>query len=464
MMKRFFNILSVAALMLLAVSCTQEKSAERLVLSVSSYTFGYDGSDSLVVEVAGGEGVLKAETESDFILISEPEGNKVTIRVKGNEEPVYRNGKVVFTCGAESAELAVEQEPLRFVGPFLEIPPQSMGTISSDGRYMAYVYNRWTGPIAGVTWEATAYLVDTQTGEVTDLNMPEYPANGPADPQFYNRVRALSDDASVIVYEHSMSTVQAVVVNGEVVEPALPDGYFAPSVSQVSTDGSVWVGWCNKMIPTIGLPYYVPTKWINGEPHILDFPYPYIDIFGDTRYEGCMARGCSTDGSVCYGSEWSCLGLVYWRDGVMYPIGPDNAVVNGKEDYEMIQTESQNMCMSPNGRYIACKLNTFVPVLVDTETGNFKVMESAPGYLATAVTDDGLVFGCQYGMSGSCVLDFEKDEIIPIDQWFEEKYGIVMGDRNVVTRVSRDGKVFFGDHLYPVEGALCPQWFVRVSK
>lgn len=463
MMKRFFNILSVAALMLLAVSCTQEKSAERLVLSVSSYTFGYDGSDSLVVEVAGGEGVLKAETESNFIIVSEPVGNKVTIKVKNNEEPVYRGGKVVFTCGAESAELAVEQEPLRFVGPFLEIPPQSMGTISSDGRYMAYVYNRWTGPVVGVTWESTAYLVDTQTGEVTDLNMPEYPeAGGNGAPSAFNTVKALSDDASVIVYEHNMSTVQALVVNGEVVEPQIPDGYFNPSVSQVSADGSIWVGWCQKQDEIMGTSYnpYVPIVWINGEAMVLD--YPKNDIFGDPRAT-CMVRGCSADGSVYYGSEWAYLGLIYWKDGVMYPIGPDNAVVNG-DSYEMIQTESQNMCMSPNGRYIACKLNTFVPVLVDTETGNFKVMESAPNYLATAVTDDGLVFGCQYGMVGSCVLDFDKDEIIPIDQWFEEKYGITIGDRNVVTRVSRDGKVFFGDHLYPVEGAVCPQWFVRVSK
>lgn len=462
-MRKIYYMAAFLSAIAMLSSCTEESvnGADGIMLSLSSYTFDYDGSESIVVEVSGaGGGKITAASDAGFIEVSEPDGNRITISMLANDEPVYRSGSVTVTCNGETASFYAEQEPLRFVGPFVELPLNSEGTITRDGRYVAYVHGRWTDNTS-TTWIATAHYIDTKTGEVFDLDMPNYPSDEYPGPTHFNRVRTVSDDLRVIVYEHSSSTAQKLVIDGEEVEIPIPEPYEWPHVEYVNSDGTIWVGYCyqQKTMPGLGeYQQYHPVKWVNGEPEILE--KPETDIFGMELLNGAIARQCSDDGSVIYGSEWAYMGLIYWKDGVMYPVGPEYAEVNGN-NFNMPETESQNHRMSPNGRYITCRTSNYGTVRVDTQTGDVKIWEN--GYIGNAVTDDGTVWGFQYGYAASSMIDMDSQTITPIEDYFMDNYGIKLYSYNTVKYVSPDGKVFFGDHRYPTEGWMCPQWFVRVS-
>ncbi len=463
MRKIYFT--AVLAAIIMISSCTKETvdGSAGIMLSLSSYTFDYDGNESIEVEISGtGGGEISVVTDEGFILVSEPDGNKITISMLANDEPVYRSGSVTVTCNGETASFYAEQEPLRFVGRFVELPINSEGTITRDGRYVAYVHGRWADKSL-TRWIATAHYIDTKTGEVFDLDMPAYPADETAASGItaYNRVRTMSDDLNVIVYEHWSSTYQSMVIGGQETRIPIPEPYYWPHVEYVNSDGTIWVGYCytKEELPGLGeYSKYHPVKWVNGEAEILEVPE--TDIFGMDLLNGGMARQCSDDGSVIYGSEWAYMGLLYWKDGVMYPVGPEYAEINGT-NFNMPETESQNHRMSPNGRYITCRTSNSGTVRVDTETGDVKIWEN--GYIGNAVTDDGTVWGFQYGYAASSIIDMDKQTITPIEDYFMDNYGIKLYSYNTVKYVSPDGKVFFGDHRYPTEGWMCPQWFVRVS-
>ncbi len=454
---------AVLSAIIMISSCTKETvdGSGGIMLSLSSYTFDYDGKETITVEISGTGGAgISAVADQGFIFVSEPDGNKFTVSMMPNEDPVYRSGTVTVTCDGQTASFYAEQEPLRFVGPFVELPINSEGTISHDGRYVAYVYGRWTDKTS-TKWTATAHCIDTKTGEVFDLDMPDYPADEYPGPTHFNRIRTMSDDLSVIVYEHSSSTAQIMVIDGKEAEIPIPDPYTWPHVEYVNSDGTIWVGYCytKEELPGMGeYSKYHPVKWVNGEAEILEVPE--TDIFGMDLLNGGMARQCSDDGSVIYGSEWAYMGLLYWKDGVMYPVGPEYAEINGT-NFNMPETESQNHRMSPNGRYITCRTSNSGTVRVDTQTGDVKIWEN--GYIGNAVTDDGTVWGFQYGYAASSMIDMDSQTIIPIEDYFMDNYGIKLYSYNAVKYVSPDGKVFFGDHRYPTEGWMCPQWFVRVS-
>ena len=103
-MKITRNIIMAAATIIAAASCTKESGSEYLNLSVTGYTFGYSGNDTLRVEVMTNAGEWTAEPDSPAIK-AEKDGAEAIITMQPNETSEYVSGTVTFTAGGRQKTL-----------------------------------------------------------------------------------------------------------------------------------------------------------------------------------------------------------------------------------------------------------------------------------------------------------------------------------------------------------------------
>ena len=374
-----------------------------------------------------------------------------------NQTGEYVEGTVVFRAGNLISELKVDQMPRSFVydGVFVDLPLHAGAAMSPNGRYVAYIDEAELEN----GYEYKPYLMDTKTRKITELEMPPYTGAG-AGTLNYQEIKCLSDDARILVFYNSASTIQAMTIGGEPYEVKAPAGYDYPIISDMSGDGRIWVG---DVYDTNEKSYW-PCRWIDGEPEILERPEFQVDGVTPTS-NGAMARGCSYDGSVIYGSEWNQFLLVYWKDGKLFNIGQEQA------DWPSgaLKTEAQSTRLSPDGKYIAMKYGgegMYKPALVNTSTGQHEVLECVADGTGITVGPDGTVFGATPSspvMQGY-VFDFENNSATTLKDWMQEKYGITIDGSRMVYKVSIDGKVLFGKKHVSVGGNnINPCWFIRLE-
>ena len=460
-MKITRNIIMAAATIIAAASCTKESGSEYLNLSVNGYTFGWAGSDTLRVEVMTNAGEWTAEPDNPAIK-AEKDGDEAVITMQPNETSEYVSGTVTFTAGGLTRELYVDQMPKSYDGLLRDFPLSGSVAMSPNGKYIAYMTQTL---VEGDTYKFEPWLLDTETGELKLLEEPPYVGMGMTN---YDGFRCISNDARYIVFENNGEAVNAMTIDGEVYDIKTPDGYVDAKIEAMSGDGSVWVGFV-KMENVVG---YYPCRWIDGEPEILDRPEFMID--GVTPvFAGTMARGCSDDGSIIYGSEWDNMLLVYWKDGQLVNIGQENGeIVSSGELIQAsgLKSESQNTSISPDGRYVGCKYgiggtNGAVPALVDTQTGRYQTMDF-DGTVLT-IGPDGTVFGASpsFGVSQGWVLDFDNNTSVALEDWLQQEHGITINGGRMITDVSSDGKVLLGYRMeVGAMGASYPYWFIRLEK
>ena len=455
------RILIAIACVLIAASCTKEQG-EYLNLSVTSYTFGSSGNDTLRVGVSTNAGEWRAEADNAAISV-ENDGGEAVITMSPNESGEYVEGTVVFRAGSLTSELRVDQMPKSFVydGTFVDLPLYAGAAMSPNGKYICYVTQNL---VEGSTYEYKAYLLDTESCEIEQLEMPPY--TGSYSNNNYKGISCLSDDARIIVFEDSGNAIRTMTIDGELYQVSLPSGYDNPKVSAMSGDGRIWVGFCQDNDNR-----YWPCKWTDGEPEILDSPEFKFD--GVTPLNnGSMARGCSYDGSVIYGSEWDNFLLVYWKDGKMFNIGQEQCeIIEGQygTGCRGLHLTAQETRMSADGRYIAVKFGRSTegyPALVDTKTGQYKLIESVDG-AAMSVAPDGTVFGGlpSYGVQIGVVFDFDAGSYTAFGDLMQQKYGITLSDNRMIAQVSADGNVLFGQRAVSIGGSTTyPNWFLRLDK
>ena len=465
MMKRIIYISIVLVAGLLLSSCNKDNAGSGyLNLSVNGYTFGWSGSDTLRVEVMTNAGEWMAEPDSPAIK-AEKDGDEAVITMQPNETSEYVSGTVTFTAGGLTRELYVDQMPKSFDGLFRDLPlSEGYTAMSRNGKWIAYSTQTL---VTGDTYDVKFWLLNTETGELQELEEPPYLGMGELH---HNGIRCISDDARYIVFNNDGETVYAMTIDREVYDVVCPEGYYNPEIESMSADGSVWVGFVRSETEH----GYWPCRWIDGVPEILERPEIRIDGLTPT-FNGTMARGCSDDGSIIYGSDWDDFLLVYWKDGELFNIGAEQGEMIPIDETHGVAagltTLSGNTGISADGKYIGCGYGQGlnggkVPALVNAETGQYKKL-TMDGTVQT-IGPDGKVFIASPSMMSSMGYvtntDF-ADQGILLEDWLQQEYGITVGGGRFVEAVSNDGKVLVGRKIVVGGlGASYPYWFIRLEK
>lgn len=467
-MKRFTYILFFV---LLLFSC-KENVVEPFEVSLSSYTFN-KYRDTLTVNIYGGSWTAESAESQTWAVVERVSDKQALVIVEDNCEIDDRKCVFEFTSGSETRMLEIKQLGTYFEGSFVELPDFSCVTMSKSGKYVA-------GFKKGEDTEGLIpVVIDTDTEERREFA----PVSG------YKTIQSISDDGNIIVLHNPEAYESALLKDGNLTEVTLPEYCTDPVIEDMSFDGSVMVGWC--FFKSGSERYYAPVRWINMEPEILNFPDVSID--GDKLYSGAMARGCSADGSVIYGSEWDNQGLIYWIDGQMFYPGRDwmdpNTITvelpNGNtasQDFPNTYIRwAERNALSCNGRYLTCsyKYNelvegtykvsmTMCPALIDLETqDHIYLKEEIPDGQNNTVTNEGVCFiGTPYTFGNSMngmVYDYKSGATMTISEWFLAEHGVLMSEDRMVLQVNDASDVFVGRRSMssPI-GIAYKYWYLKL--
>lgn len=441
----FLSLVIVLSLM----ACDKTIEQDQIYLSHSSFTFSALGESLEIGVDANVEWDIV--NDLDWITVGEKTDTSIVITAAANEVDQSRDGVIRFAAGNAQKLLSVSQLSKSFSGKFQDITDLGDVIFSRNGRY--YIGYRIEYMSDGYTAIFYPTVVDSFTGESKEYE-------GIKDVQ---STGAISDDGNIFAI--NLASGECILFNnGSKTELEL-SGCSRVSVSGMSADGSVMVGYAfdNKV-------RYVPVRWTNMQPEILERPEVRVD--GNKLNNGAMARGCSEDGSVVYGSEWDTYGLIYWRDGKMFYAGKDFAEkktilkpnIDGDliewDVYCRIQKFADPNSISPNGRFLAATYNDFVengeqswleikyPVIIDTENNeaHFIKNDNITSMNGMYANNDGVCFGGSPadGCSTGYVLDYNTSSATPISDWMQSQYGIMVDTDRLVLGVSSDNNVIFG--------------------
>ena len=415
-------------------STGQGTVTDRISLSITSYTFEPEG-ESLNVEVQA-SGDWNYEGEAEWLTIEKNESG-VVLTAAANETGDARNVDVVFVCGEASDTLYLDQLAGEIPDRFVDLDPNLYGTqtkFSLNSNYcVAYTKDENSNFVP--------ILINTRTGEETRYE-------GSTD---YSAVRAVSDDGRMISLTVG-SIGCALLVDGQVTEIPCPFGYKTPVVSGFSVDGSVMVGYAQE---TDGYAY-CPVKWTNMNPEVLEVPE--YNVQGEEIFAGAMARACSADGSIVYGSEWDTWGFIYWDSEGMHYVADETKEMRtisymGME-LEMpayFRKQAENYSISQNGRYIVGEFADYLsngdgtyqaasvsyPGVYDTQTDELTIFEDLSGYDGLFVDNEGTVFAASFGVG--YVID-QSGTSTTVDAWLSSQYGISTDSGRYILNISEDGR------------------------
>ncbi len=441
----------------LAVACTDERDIDQIYISRSSYAFDAGGG-SVKIEVASNT-TWSANKDAQWLTVTEAEDRmSVTVTATPNTADKARTAIMTFTAGtAEAQQVTFTQQNEVFAGRFADLYDlTSKPAFSCNGKFFGSLVNE--GYLEdGNTAIKAPVIINVVTGERRQLE-------GSTD---YSSLRAISDDGRVIAINVGSSSGTLILCGDERITPEV-EGHRGARVEAVSADGSIWVGYAQNTETRA----YAPVKWVNGIPEVL--PIPELNMRGTALRNGAMARGCSADGSVVYGSEWDSQGLIYWKNGQLsYPAQEYSetktilmsSMLGGMVEVEVscyIRMTAEPYCMSPNGRYIGAGFTDYksngdeepaseiiYPALVDTETGEAHIMKfesvtkqakgmkaDNAGYCYGNSTDTGEGLGWVY--------DFRGPTMTPVNEWVQNRYGVLIDQNRYILNVSADGNIIGG--------------------
>lgn len=443
-------------------SCQKmDEGYDYLRIDKSSYMFKSNGSDTCRIGVESNAEWRLGELP-EWIEIAGQGDDYVELVAKANDTKKIRMADIVFESETESPVISVSQTYEQFNGRFYDLTEYMAPVMSRNGMYVAGMRGRLdeTG-----TGQYTPVIINTYTGEKQEWK----------ETSEFNGVQYISNDGKVVVLFENYSGRTEMFIDGEMIEVNLPDGYFNYRIYSASDDNTIWVGFCQNQTTH----KYYPVKWTNGEPEFLDSPEDNLCRQGKC-YNGVMARGCSSDGSVIYGSEWDYMGLVYWKDDEMVFLGGDPAYnlvecndLGQVMEYSGIIATASCERMSYNGRYISTSYfsldDNHYPVMIDVETGNVEIQDSffstEGGGTGVFVTDDGKFFSTSpYRVNTSGFVSQFGSDPVPVTDWLASEYGMSFVDGYTVSKVSSDGNVVFGARAkMTVYGVMYSFWCVATD-
>lgn len=449
MKKYLFGAMSAAMAALSLYSCTEEKVADYLDVSVLSYTFRADAGDTLSVKVgSNAEWEYEVTAGGDWLGVSvDEETGSLVISASENTLSTVRSGSVTVSTDFAEKTIDLYQNYPIFGGMFVQYDNVTNPIASPSCNILAgvpYEHDKTTGG-----FKYFPMYTDMRTGET--VNLPESDE--------WESIQAISDDASVIIYCDGPNDKYMITRDGAEVILEVPEGYADAKPQCITPDASVIAGYASD--PTgFG---YCPVIWRDGVPEVLESPE--LDCEGTELKVGAMIRGISLDGSVAYGSEWQRYGLLYWKNGELVDVnGPDydRSKFNfiGSDDPMMAEGDviktAEPSGISADGRYIAASYRVFdfyYPARVDTETGEVDVFVSAGDGICLAVDNNGICYGGTpwYGTSYGAVYDFDNEQSYTLSDYVMQKFNVALPNDRYVMSVSSDGSVIMGVQVIPTE-------------
>lgn len=455
-MRRLTYVFAVLTSLVFAACTTEYITEDYIEISRSSYSFRQKDSVAIVVN-SNTQWTAVSSDETHFQTEQKGEDTLI-VRAFPDELGMSVSGTVTFTAGAASKMLEVEILQEHFSGSFVDYPILSRGAISPSGKYAAYLEEKSYDSRKAVRY-------NLENGASEEMVVPQ-------SQKMFDGVLAISDDGRTVIFEDNQNATSEVYRDGELLNLAIPEGGKNPTPQAMSADGTIFVGWYRAP----ERPFNRPVKWTNSgaEYELLDYPTESIAETGVGN--GVMARGCSADGSVIYGSEWRAQGLLFWKDGELYNPGIDYGKLEFDENnpykayVSRIVLYSDVRKISPNGKYLAASYIYFdedhyeheCPVLIDTENYEVQILKELDNTTALTVTDDGIVFGGTptYGASQGLIIDFDAKKSIPISEWFMSNKGIVVEDNRFIY-YSPDPNIYFG--CKRVDNGMYPNWHLVIE-
>lgn len=478
-MKKLQSILWMAAAGFLATACETPTQYEYVRLSDAACTFLADGNIPKAIEVAA-SGPWSAETGASWLTVTE-EAEGIVLAAADNKADSERRTEITIACGQATARITVIQmAPEHRTNRYRILKTFDMGAVlSKNGRYAA-------GNVKTVrtddVWENRPTVIDLETDEWIQL--------GPYPNSLFNIELpfAISDEGTIFFLDANTSACVGFNLAGDYFLPANAEGHeLLPSVQSISADGRIWVGWGLDDVLAFG-GMYRPLKWTDGgTPEVL--PVPELNFRNEPYVSGVMARGCSADGSVIYGSTWDNLdyGMLYWKDGKVDWVGSDVREVRTVQIEnsvgEMIDSNIVNgmICtaeltnISPNGRWIAGTYRTedypsprnYVqaryPAFFNTETGTTTIVKDFGEGSAAHVTDDGLgiILVGTFLPSSGIVYDIENQVSLgSVQEWVLDNYHMVI-PMCYVTYMTPDKSSMIGSVIeYSELGPRVVSWYM----
>ena len=478
-MKKLQSILWMAAAGFLATACEIPTQYEYVRLSDAACTFLADGNIPKAIEVAA-SGPWSAETGASWLTVTE-EAEGIVLAAADNKADSERRTEITIACGQATAHITVIQmAPEHRTNRYRILKTFDMGAVlSKNGRNAA-------GNVKTVrtddVWENRPTVIDIETDEWIQL--------GPYPNSLFNIELpfAISDEGTIFFLDANTSACVGFNLAGDYFLPANAEGHeLLPSVQSISADGRIWVGWGLDDVLAFG-GMYRPLKWTDGgTPEVL--PVPELNFRNEPYVSGVMARGCSADGSVIYGSTWDNLdyGMLYWKDGKVDWVGSDVREVRTVQiengigemiDYNIVNgmiCTAELTNISPNGGWIAGTYRTedypsprnYVqaryPAFFNTETGTTTIVKDFGEGSAAHVTDDGLgiILVGTFLPSSGIVYDIENQVSLgSVQEWVLDNYHMVI-PMCYITYMTPDKSSMIGSVIeYSELGPRVVSWYM----
>ncbi len=424
-MKKAFNIIKIAIVMVgaaIAVSCSTDAAGSYLRVSDSSFSLDGAGIEEFFIEVNASSSWTYTINDSWINEIS-CESTGLTVQADAYYGTDMRVGSITFETDAMTVKVTICQQNCLVTSVVNEI--FAYGEPSPSGYYIAGMYYP-------DDYYAVPTRIDTRTGEVVYY---DYLDNS-------LEVTAVDDNGNIYIAEPWFTEGGYIDAStGVYTAMEVPDDMVNGGVTGVSADGSVWVGF--------GCPEegnWVPMKWVNGVPEQLSMPVTNGSGFEEIWY-GVVARGCSDDGSIIYGSIMDYSEAIYWtKEGEVKFIGEELLEYSEGMLTAGARCNSDKQRISPNGKWLSfCYENNSTgvsyPGFIDLETEVVTVMEKYSGYDIMTISNDFemVLFSSGY-LQYTSILKADGTLMDSMD-WIEEEYGLIIEDNRAITQIAANGNI-----------------------
>lgn len=449
------TVLPVVFMAICMVSCQLTDESVYIYPEYSSYTLNCTADTvSIYVEsnvdweIVKDAGWLTAEKNEN------EDGIWLTVISEENEGTEPREAIITLSAGTVISELTITQRGGEFTGIFEDMAeyPDTYGCISSPN--VKYIIGVKDAEAEGY-WIAD--IINVETGERRSLEASSE----------YDYAVAVSDQGDDYILQSRRLGKYYVYIDDQLTELTAPEGYKIDGVhiQGLSGDGRVIIGSLYSNASGTGR---FPCKWVDGVCEILE--RPETSAYGTpTGAYGTLARECSADGSVIYGTEWSVssYALCFWKDGKMFYPGGDYAEMNGYMADRICRT-AESGGLSPNGKWLAARFESGTyPVIINTETYEVNILKEVSSDM-TGITcsDDGLLFAASpyMGCTVGHVIDPQSGTCITTEEYFKTEYGLNLSSGRMVYKVSDDKTRYFGTQArYTAAGLYVTFWYLNLD-